>query len=59
MEYLLRRDVVRIGYPSGQRKPIGSDARAFLPSGVRFGDGLEKDARGREAGRASGGRTGK
>lgn len=59
MQYLLKYEVVPIANPTAKRKAAGSVSRAILPSGARFGDGLEKDARGRETGRASGGRTGK
>lgn len=48
MEYLLRRDAVPTALPAGRRKPSGSALKAILPSGARFGEGLEKDARGRE-----------
>jgi cytochrome c len=47
MEYLLKREVVPIAFPSAQRKPAASPLRAFVPAGARFGKGLEKDARGR------------
>lgn len=54
MEYLLKREVVPIAFPSGDRKPAKPALRAFRPGGPRFGEGLEKDARGREAGRRAG-----
>jgi type 1 glutamine amidotransferase len=48
MEYLLRREVVPIAFPTAKRKTAGSAVKAILPLGVRFGEGLEKDACGRE-----------
>jgi cytochrome c len=56
MEYLLKREVVPVASSPGKRKPAGPALRAFSPSGARFGNGLEKDARGRQAVRGSGGR---
>jgi len=56
MEYLLGREAVPIALPSARRKPAGSELRAISPSGAHFGNGLEKDARGRESGRTKGGR---
>jgi hypothetical protein len=50
MEYLLKREVVPIAFPSAKRKPAAPALRAILPSGARFGEGWEKDARGRETG---------
>jgi type 1 glutamine amidotransferase len=55
MEYLLKREVVPIAFPAAKRKPAGPALRAFAPSGARFGEGLEKDARGRRAVRGKGG----
>jgi type 1 glutamine amidotransferase len=54
MEYLLKREVVPIAFPSARRKPVNRGARAFLPQGARFGEASEKDARGRQAGGGNG-----
>lgn len=51
MEYLLKRETVPVAFPASKRKTAGSELKALLPSGARFGDGLDKDARGRETGR--------
>ena len=59
MEYLLKREVVPIAFPTAKRKTAGRALKAIFPSGARFGDGLEKDARGRETGRTTGERPGR
>jgi hypothetical protein len=48
MEYLLKREVGPIAFPTAKRKTAGSALKAIFPSGARFGDRLENDARGRE-----------
>ncbi|MBW8886852.1 MAG: ThuA domain-containing protein [Fibrobacteres bacterium] len=50
MEYILGRDVVPVANPVARKKTVAVPKEGFLTSGARFGDGLEKDARGREAG---------
>lgn len=50
MEYLLGRDPVPVAHPMARGKAAVASERGFLNSGARFGDGLDKDARGREAG---------
>lgn len=59
MEYLLKRETVPVAFPAAKRKTGGSALKAILPSGARFGDGLEKDARGRETGLTTGERPGR
>ncbi len=60
MEYLLKRDAVPTALPAASKRATsGTALKAISPSGVRFGGGLEKDARGRETGRAAGGSSGK
>ena len=56
MEYLLKREVVPIAFPAAKRNPSGPALRVLSPSGARFGEGLEKDARGRRSARARGAR---
>ena len=50
MEYLLNRAAVPVASPAAKRKPAASAPWSIAPSGVRFGAGLDKDARGRETG---------
>jgi len=50
MEYLLGRDAVPVAYPVARKKAVDGPKEGFLSSGARFGEGLQKDARGREAG---------
>jgi cytochrome c len=48
MEYLLKRQPVPIAFPGPGERPA-APKRAFPRPGPRFGEGLRKDARGREA----------
>lgn len=50
MEYLLGRDAVPVAFPTARKKAADSRKLGFLPSGARYGEGLDKDARGRETG---------
>jgi len=49
MEFLLNRVPVPVAHPTVRGKAAIGPKRGFAPAGARFGDGLEKDARGREA----------
>jgi type 1 glutamine amidotransferase len=49
MEYLLGRDAVPVAFPAARKKAAAGAKMGILSSGARYGEGLEKDARGREA----------
>ena len=50
MEYLLKREAVPVAFPTARPQRIASPLKGFLRSGERFGEGLARDARGREDG---------
>lgn len=53
MEYLLGREAVPVAFPSAGPKPAAAPVRGFIRPGPRFGEGLSRDARGREGGAPS------
>jgi type 1 glutamine amidotransferase len=49
MEYVLGRDAVPVAFPRPGAQRKADPKMGFTVPGARFGDGLERDARGREA----------